>query len=130
MTGDPLRSKVRVVCTTCNNTWMSGIQNTAKPYLVPMLDGKRCVIGETAQRTLATWIAMATVTSEFLIHDKAQIAVSQADREWLRHNGTAPPDWHIWIGHYRRYRSAEQWVHCSMPIYNSDEMPTLAPGDS
>jgi hypothetical protein len=29
--GDPLRSNVRVVCVNCNNTWLSGIQDAAKP---------------------------------------------------------------------------------------------------
>src|SRR5258705_11505191 len=73
---------------------------------------------------------MATMTSEFLIHDKAQIAIPQSDREWLWNHRNPPPDWRIWIGRYQRYRSAEQWVHCSVPIYNAGEEPMVAEGEA
>jgi hypothetical protein len=125
--GDPLRSRVRVVCESCNNTWLSAVQDTAKPLLIPMLDGRTCVLGRDKQQALATWIAMATMTSEFLLHEKTQISVSQVDRDWLWQKHNPPPDWRIWIGHYRRYRSAEQWVHCSVPIY--DGAPVVAQDD-
>ena len=100
--GDPLRSKVRVVCETCNNTWLSAIQDAAKPLLIPMFDGATCVLGHEKQLTIATWISMATMTAEFLLHGKTQISVQQADRDWLRLNNRPPPDWRIWVGHYRR----------------------------
>jgi hypothetical protein len=126
-TGDPLRSKVRVVCETCNNTWLSAIQNRVKPLLIPMIGGQPCVLSHDKQQTLATWITMATMTSEFMLHEKTQISVSQADREWLWEKYTPPSDWRIWIGRYQRHRSAEQWVHCSVPIY--DVAPVVADGE-
>jgi hypothetical protein len=125
--GDPLRSRVRVVCETCNNTWLSAIQEAAKPVLIPMFDGKTCVLGHEKLQRLATLISMATMTAEFLLHEKTQISVPQSDRGWLRQDHCPPPDWRIWVGHYRRHRSAEQWVHCSIPIY--DEAPIVSPGD-
>ena len=60
--GDPLRSKARVVCEKCNNTWMSEIQNAAKPLLIPMFEGEIRVLGHATQEIIATWIAMATMT--------------------------------------------------------------------
>jgi hypothetical protein len=115
---------VRVVCENCNNTWLSAIQNAAKPVLIPMLNGQTCVLGHEKQQALATWIAMATMTSEFLLHEKAQISISQVDRDWLWQQHSPPPDWRIWVGHYGRHRSVEQWVHCSVPIY--DGTPVIA----
>jgi hypothetical protein len=76
--GDPLRSRLHVVCETCNNTWLSAIQETAKPVLIPMFDGKTCVLGHEKQQRLATWISMATMTAEFLLHEKTQISVRKA----------------------------------------------------
>jgi hypothetical protein len=123
--GDPFGSKVRVVCTTCNNTWLSGIQDAAKPLLIPMLIGQTSVLGDDAQKTIATWAAMATMTAEHVMKEESLIAVSQTDREWLWKNGTPSPDWRIWIGRYQRHRLAERWTHCSVPIYERE--PVIAP---
>src|SRR5262249_31198261 len=38
-TGDPHSTRIKCVCRTCNNGWMSQLQKRAKPYLVPMLKG-------------------------------------------------------------------------------------------
>jgi hypothetical protein len=35
--GDPKSRKLRIVCNKCNNEWMSGVQNAAKPILIPLL---------------------------------------------------------------------------------------------
>jgi hypothetical protein len=123
--GDPLRSKVRVVCTSCNNTWLSRIQEAAKPLLISMFTGQTCVLGEIAQTTMATWAAMATMTAEHMMTERSLIAVSQPDREWLLQNGTLPPDWRIWIGRYQRHRLPERWTHCSVPIY--ERQPVMTP---
>lgn len=32
-----LKLKARIVCTTCNNTWMSRLEQSVKPHLTPML---------------------------------------------------------------------------------------------
>jgi hypothetical protein len=120
--GDPLQSKARVVCTTCNNTWLSRIQNTTKPLLIPMFTGQTCVLGVPAQTTIATWAAMATMTAEHLTKGPSLVAVSQADREWLWKKGTPPPDWRIWIGRFQRHKLPERWTHCSVPIYEREPM--------
>ena len=33
-------TKLRVVCASCNNGWMSALENKAKPILIPMIDTK------------------------------------------------------------------------------------------
>src|SRR3989442_317883 len=84
--------------------------DAAKPLLIPTVTGQTCVFGESAQKAVATWAAMATMTAEYLMHEKSLIAVAEADREWLWQNGSPPPDWRIWIGRYQRHRLAEQWT--------------------
>jgi hypothetical protein len=47
--GDPLQSKFRVVCTKCNNEWLSAIQDQPKPHLIPLFTGTTRVLGVEAQ---------------------------------------------------------------------------------
>jgi hypothetical protein len=121
--GDPLQSKVRVVCTKCNNEWLSEIQNRAKPHLIPLFTGTTRVLGVEAQEILATWITMATMTAEHLVSDPRQRAISQADREFLWRNSKPPAEWRILIGRYERHRLATQWTHCDMPVLETKDVP-------
>jgi hypothetical protein len=121
--GDPLRSTVKVVCVDCNNQWLSDIQNRAKPVLIPLIKGERTGLGHEAQRRVAAWCAMATMTAEFIDRDPNTITVPQSDRDLLRNNGTVPPGWRIWLAHYRRYKWPAQWVHLTLPILEAKDTP-------
>jgi len=121
--GSPLRSKVRVVCQKCNNGWLSVIQKNAKTHLIPLIDGRATVLGKDAQQKIAAWCAMATMTAEFMKRDPETIAVPQHEREWLWKNGTAPPNWRIWIGRYQRHKWVGQWVHIALPVLESKDIP-------
>lgn len=65
-TGDPPRSKVRVVCRDCNTTWLSQIQERAKPHLIPLITGQTFALGATSQESIAVWCTMATMTAEYI----------------------------------------------------------------
>jgi hypothetical protein len=121
--GDPLQSKVRVVCTKCNNECLSAIQDRAKPHLIPLFTGTTRVLGVEAQEILATWITMATMTAEHLISDPRQRAISQTDREYLWRNSKPPTEWRILIGRYQRHRLATQWTHCDIPVLETKDVP-------
>ena len=47
--------KVRCVCRTCNNGWMSGLESRAQPLLQPMLIGSRIGLDLAGQATVALW---------------------------------------------------------------------------
>jgi hypothetical protein len=121
--GDPLRSKVKVVCVDCNNQWLSDIQNRAKPFLIPLIRGDRTALGFEAQQRVAAWCAMATQTAEFIDRDPNTIAVPQSQRDWLMNNGTVPPGWRIWLADYQRHRWPAQWVHLTLPILEAKDIP-------
>jgi hypothetical protein len=114
--GDPLSSKVKVVCAHCNNGWLSRIQERAKPYLIPLIRGQATVVGHDGQRAVAAWCAMATMTGEYIDRDPGAVAVSQADRNYLREHQATPPGWKIWIGRYVRHRWPGRWLHFTVPI--------------
>jgi hypothetical protein len=48
---------VKVVCASCNNTWMSALETEAKPVLLPLIEGKRRVedLSDEEASTLARW---------------------------------------------------------------------------
>jgi hypothetical protein len=54
----PFRTKAACVCPSCNSTWMSNLENDAKPLLTPMMvEGRGRVLSEDDQRTVARWAA-------------------------------------------------------------------------
>ena len=114
--GDPLSSQVPVVCGPCNSGWMSQIQNQAKPFLIPLFEGKDCALGPEARTAVSAWIAMATMTSEHVSRDTKQIAISQAERDWLMEKRTPPSGWRIWIRRHRKQEWPGQWVHATFPV--------------
>jgi hypothetical protein len=122
--GDPLDSKVHVVCEPCNNGWLSVIQNNAKDRLVPLFRGVPCILSVDDQTAIAMWVAMATMTGEYLSADRKRLAIPQSDRRWLMERKSVPSGWHIWAGRYERKNWPAQWVKAGFPIVNADELPT------
>jgi hypothetical protein len=122
--GDPLSSQVTVVCGECNSGWLSQIQNSAKPFLVPLFEGAEHTISADAQAKIATWIAMATMTGEFMSRDPRRVAISQVDRSWLKDETTVPSNWCIWIG---RYRPKNRYIVFQALIHTVGHVPSQAP---
>lgn len=120
--GSPLNSTVRVVCAKCNSGWLSSIQNTAKPHLVPLIQGSECIIGADAQAAIATWATMASMTAEFISRKLHSIAISSEARFSFMMTRSALPRWRIWIGHYRRRRWDGTYVHACQPIYHEGDL--------
>ena len=117
--GDPHSRRLRVVCKTCNEGWMSKLQQTAKPYLVPLVDGQNCVLGETAQNVLAAWGAMSVMVSEHFVRP-AKRAISKEERQHLWLRGTPPETFKIWIGHYARHHWRGRWFYTSAALADNE----------
>ena len=64
--GDPLSSQVKVVCAKCNSGWLNRVQQAARPFLLPLFEGAKHTVDPDTQSRLAAWIAMATMTGEYL----------------------------------------------------------------
>jgi hypothetical protein len=123
--GDPRSRRVKFVCARCNSGWMSRFQNRIKPILLPLVKSERIVLGQEAQRLLAGWIAMSTMTSDFFYPEKQ--AIPQSHRDWLRDHYEPPPDTsRIWIGRYEREKWVGHWVKNSMPISSKEHIPEIS----
>lgn len=47
---------VRAVCKSCNNNWMSDLEDTIRPFVGPMILGRGTPLVIDQQLQLATWL--------------------------------------------------------------------------
>jgi hypothetical protein len=62
--GHPTTRKIKAVCRVCNTGWMSRLETAAKPFLEPMIQGKRVVLSRDAQRILMEWVILKMMVWE------------------------------------------------------------------
>jgi hypothetical protein len=96
-----------MVCQTCNNTWMSRLENRGvKPFLEPMLTNEHAVtLDETQQRDLARWAIIKVLLMEHAMrqrraHLRSIVGYAPSDPElaWLYGNDDPPPRSRVWLG--------------------------------
>lgn len=108
--GHTTSAQLNIVCKICNNTWMSHINDTLKPVLLPLVDGEwHGVPDEQASLVLATWATLFTMVAEFA--DPRSIGLSQDQRNWFRENKRPRDDWQMWIGQYSGTRWCGTFWH-------------------
>jgi hypothetical protein len=122
-TGDPHARRLYCVCGDCNNGWMSRLQTAVRPFLVPLLTGKRTTLYKRAQNVLSAWIAMMTMVAEHV--DRKHVAIPQADRDFLRLHQIVPPHWRIWIGRHERSQH-EMYTHRGLTFVAKEEFESAS----
>lgn len=55
---------VRCVCVSCNNGWMSDLENETKPLLEPMMRGERTLLDLATQARLTLWLVKTAMVLE------------------------------------------------------------------
>lgn len=120
-TGDPHSSRVRRVCQSCNNGWMSELQTRAKPILVPLINGERCTLRRQNQLVLASWITMFTMVAEFRLRSDEYVAISESERNQFKDTRRPLMNWKIWIGCIDDQDWIGRYVHTSMPVVSKDD---------
>lgn len=93
--GPPTSRKLRIVCNTCNNEWMSILQNKAKGLLLELFEQRWSIVSEDDRKIVINWITMFTMVSEFL--NQERIGISRADRETFYRTVSPLPNWKIWL---------------------------------
>jgi hypothetical protein len=87
--------RLRVVCKTCNNGWMSRLDKAVKPILSPLILCDPVTLDERSQTLLSTWIAMKGMVAE---QSRPEDAASvQDERALLMAEQRPPRNWQIWI---------------------------------
>ncbi len=90
--------KVRKVCSTCNNGWISGIDSKAKEVSLPLIKGSFSSVTPEMQLHLATWFSKIAMVGDAIEPNRG--VDLQHDRDWIRANLQPPPLWEVWIGSY------------------------------
>lgn len=95
ITGPPGSWQLKIVCNTCNNNWMSQIENDAKPILTPLALGETIQLEREDQELLIKWVFLKIIIGEY---DNVQNQVIKAsERKSFYVNRDIPSDWKIWI---------------------------------
>lgn len=98
--GDGRSQKLRVVCTPCNNNWMSELQKRTKPILLPLIVQETNEIDTHNQELLAAWTAMFTMVYETCYPEKERIPTTGDQRNALKSEQRPPKFWAFWCaGH-------------------------------
>ena len=86
--GDIWSQKIRNVCLSCNNGWMSRLENNIKENLLDLIIDKKIKLGANEQTRLSAWIALVTIMAEYTQRETQ--SVSQEERtlfnEQLNHS--------------------------------------------
>lgn len=111
---DAYSGTLKLVCEPCNNGWMSRLQNAAKPILLPLMRGERVSLTPRARETLAAWITMFVMVSEFQRPDK--VAFQASERELFMKTLKPPTNYAVWLGMYVREKWQGITTHCSIAV--------------
>lgn len=91
-------AKLQVVCTACNNGWMSDFQRSVKENLTSCILGRPLVLDVPAKIAIRDWAIMTTIVSEFA--DTGTIGVAPLERSRFYKERQANEHWGVWIGNY------------------------------
>lgn len=119
--------KLRFVCQTCNNGWLSDLEEWAMKALPPLFSGNKANLLPGGQQRLAAWVAKTAVVAEFLQPDDD--TVPEFERRWLYEHKEPPSNWVISIASY----SGEKWRNLGIyknrgrisdkPVFSSRDAP-------
>lgn len=115
-TGPAFARTVRNVCASCNNGWMSTLEQAAQDTLGPMILGRPATIAPDHQGIVALW-AQKTAAVAMLVSSKEERAaghgldLSEYQALYERRDLRGPlPASTVWIGRYVGTRPAFAWV--------------------
>jgi hypothetical protein len=87
-------------CRRCNNEWMSGLEHSVKPIIVPMLDGISCALSKKQQNILAKWLLKTSMTYELFRKEPPPYYFTSQDRNALCRSLAVPPHTTMYLARY------------------------------
>lgn len=88
----------RIVCGNCNEGWMRGIEEKARPILTQLMTGEQTTIDLMEQYAISTWVTLKSIVSEF--DEIETMVVSHSQRELFWSSRSPISNWGIWIGNH------------------------------
>lgn len=115
--------KIRVVCQSCNNGWMSQVENETKPILLRMINGESHKIKDGELATLSFWVVMKVITAEFSEKSSKLHVTPVNERRAMMEERKIPNFFNIFLGvHSTGHNSA--WHRHSWTMSLSPKGPT------
>ncbi|SDG27200.1 hypothetical protein [Pseudonocardia oroxyli] len=87
----------RIVCSPCNNGWMSALETSAKTILKPMMFGEPRALSPSDQASLALWADKTAMVNEF--GHRPSVTVSADQRRDLYQQQPAPHT-RVWLARF------------------------------
>ena len=124
--GGPRSKRLRVVCTNCNNVWMSQLQDAAITLVSSLIRDEDVTIDARDATVLAAWTAMTTMVLEF--DDIEHATIPGWERSWLRSLRIPPPmGWRIYAGRLNEKLQDEWYCHRPAALTYVDDVSQLPP---
>jgi len=103
--GRVISKTLRVVCTECNNRWMSALEEAAKPALLSLILPGESIIGLDDQAVIARWMALKAMVCDQSVPE--DVVFHQSERTAFLRDRTMPPNFEVWIARC----GASDWRH-------------------
>lgn len=94
--GDVTTKKIRAVCGSCNNGWMSRLEERVKPLLMSLMNDTAPHLTTRQVYEVSLWCSVKAVTAEYT--NKNEALTPSADRYQIRATGAIPKYIRIFLG--------------------------------
>jgi hypothetical protein len=101
----PFGQEISGPCKLCNESWMEGLEDEARPFLIPMLHNEPVALKPEAQRTVARWATLKLFIAH-LAHRREQQNISSDRYRLFYADLSLPRAAQVWLG---RYSGAGSW---------------------
>ena len=111
-------AKIKVVCGSCNNGWMSRLDTGVKNEASALITGDSAHIERNQQQLLARWLIMKMMVTE---HSKGMSVVSSKEDRSAIMGGGWPANhlWSLWLGTQGANSRTRSYVRHYLPLQQS-----------
>lgn len=122
--GNLITKKFRVVCTTCNNGWMSDLEEKAKPFILSAIENKKCTLNEDEILLFAKWVVMKVMVAEHN-HDGTQVTLA-LDLKAFFESAAIPSYYRVYLGRHDTGTNSAYYRHsCTLARTMSGPVCTM-----
>jgi hypothetical protein len=119
--GNLITKKLRVVCETCNNGWMSQLEEKVKSTLLGIIENKSVTLTEQDLLILSRWIVMKVIVAEQ--SEEGTQVTPEVDRKIFYENEKIPDYFRVYIARQKTTHESAYLRH-SVTLASSPDGPS------
>jgi len=97
--------KVRTVCKSCNEGWMSALEVANTPLIGPPIDDISITLSEPQQWAIAAWSVKTAMVMDSTTVAARPLFYTQTERDELKSSSLTPRGTAVWLGRFLGLRS-------------------------